>query len=108
MDKYQFPTRVHYQLLRGVGLRRLALWHEKNTGRLGLITDSPLPNVVGLNAACPPVWAISLNLASPVYSDLRCVRKLEHIGGWQVADVLITLQNVLEISNSKRTLTLDY
>ena len=64
-------------------------------------------DAAGLGAVCLPAWAISLTMASPVNSNLGGVCKLVHIDGQQVADDLITLQNVLEITNSKRTLIFD-
>ena len=79
----------------------------KNTETLGLVKDSPLLDVAGLDAVCVLKYAIGLMLASPVYSALGGVRDPVHIGEHQVADGLNTLQNVLEIPNSKRTLIIN-
>ena len=76
----------------------------KNTETHGLVKDSPLLDVVGLDVVCVLKYAIGLMLASPVYSALGDVCDPVDIGEHQVADGLNTLQNVLEIPNSKRTL----
>ena len=76
----------------------------KNTETLGLVKDSPLLDVAGLDAVCVLKYAIGLMLASPVYSALGGVRDPVHISEHQVADGLNTPQNVLEILNCKRTL----
>ena len=66
--------------------------------------DSLFLDVDGLDAVCVLKYAIGLMLSSPVYSALGGIRDPLHIGEHQVADGLNSLQNVLEIPNSKRTL----
>ena len=79
----------------------------KNTETLGLVKCSPFLDMAGLDAVCVLKYAIGLLLASPVYSALCGVSDPVHIGEHQVANGLNTLQNVLEIPNSKRTLIIN-
>ena len=60
--------------------------------------------MAGLDAVFLRPLANGITLASLVYADSVGICKLVNMGGYQVVDGPSTLQNILEIMNSKRKL----